>query len=54
MPRAAAAYAVIAFANAESRTDYAQHTEKRESLVNECLEAGGVLNDKNHFVGIVF
>ena len=54
MPRATAAYAVIAFANAESRTDYAQHAEKRESLVNECLEAGGVLNDKNHFVGIVF
>src|SRR5208282_3796893 len=46
MPQAAAAFTVIAFADSETRIRFTLRREQRAALVADCLEAGGVLNDK--------
>ncbi len=52
MPRAVAAFTVIAFSDAETRTRYATQPEQRATLVDDCVEFGGVRDSKGHFVGI--
>jgi hypothetical protein len=52
MLQAAAAFTVIAFADSETRVRFALQPEQRAAFVADCLEAGGVLNDKRHFVGM--
>jgi hypothetical protein len=52
MLQAAAAFTVIGFADSATRVRFALHQEERGALVADCLEAGGVLNDKRHFVGM--
>jgi hypothetical protein len=52
-PQAAAAYAVIAFSNLETRLQFASHPERRASLIDDCLDAGGVRDEKGHFVSLI-
>ena len=46
MPKAAAAYSLMAFAAINTRIDFALHPERRERLIQDALEAGYVSNEQ--------
>ncbi len=53
IPRAAAAFTVIGFADQETRFRFALNVEQRAAMVDTCLELGGVYTDKGHFLAVV-
>jgi hypothetical protein len=54
MPRAAAAYTVIAFGASEAKLRFALHPELRRALIDDCLDAGEVRTEKGHSVSLMF
>jgi hypothetical protein len=52
IPRAAAAFTVISFADSEARMRFSEHPEQRAALIEVCLEIGGV-HSKGHLVEFV-